>query len=118
LGGSSATRLEVRERKRRQQLLDLRCHEDGEVHDAVLFGANELLAIDDQGWLGAPVDDAQFGDHPVLRYFRHFHQSRRQGVVQDLVTECRFEMLPASKTDAVSLKSQLRLPIESLGRAS
>ena len=65
--------------------LRMRVHQDRQVDDPVLLRTNQLLAVDDQDAFRAAIDDAQIRDAALLRDFRHFHQARRQRIVQDAV---------------------------------
>ena len=39
-------------------------HQNGQVDDAVLLGADQFFAVDDQRAFRAAIDDAELGDGP------------------------------------------------------
>ena len=59
-----------------------RRHQDGEIDDAVLFGADELLAIEDEDRLRAVVDDEQFGDAALRRDLGDLRDAERERLVE------------------------------------
>ena len=63
----------------------LRRDQDRQVDDAVLLGADELLAIDDQRRAEIAIDDTQLGNPALLRHLGDLEKPVRQPLVQHRV---------------------------------
>ena len=60
----------------------MRRHENGEVDDAILLGADELLTVEDEDGHVAVVHERQFRDPARLGHFRHLDEACRQALVE------------------------------------
>ena len=62
-----------------------RRHQNGQIDDAVLFRADQLLPVDDQRGDQAAVDGPQLGDAALLGHLCNLEKPATEGTVQRLV---------------------------------
>jgi hypothetical protein len=84
--GGPAAGLDARHRQNERGSLR---HEDREVDDAILLGADELFSVDDEDRTSAIVGDPQLRHATVGRHFRDVERAGSQGIRQRVVEGSR-----------------------------